>query len=89
LTDAPLIGIAATWMATSESGIARRAVPWARSARVESRITATKTAVKTTSTTIAAHTSDACVVVAATTLSSYAINTTIEATIAPTTCATQ
>ena len=70
LTDAPLIGIAATWIATSVNGIARSAVPWARSALVESRITAMKIAVKTTSTTIAAQTSDACVVVPATTLSS-------------------
>ena len=46
------------------------AVPWARSGLVESRITAMKIAVKTISTTTAAQTSDACVVVVATTLSS-------------------
>ena len=48
-----------------------------------------KSAVKTTSTTIAAQTSDACVVVLATALSSYAMRTTMEAAIAPATCAIQ
>ena len=61
LTEAPLIGIAATWIATSASGIASRAVPRARSLFDDCRITATKSAVNTNSTTIPAQLSPDCV----------------------------
>ena len=88
-TDEPLIGMIATWIATRVNGIARSAVPRTRSLFVDWRITATKTAVIIVSTTIAAQGSLACVVVAATVASSYAISTTSEAAIAPRNCAIQ
>jgi len=69
-TEAPLIGIAATWIARSVSGIARRAVPRVRSLFVDWRITATNSAVIIVSTTIPAQLSGDCVVVAATVESS-------------------
>ena len=88
-TDEPLIGMIATWIASSVSGIARSAVPRDRSLFVDWRMTATKRAVMTTSTTIAAQLSDAWVVVAATASSLKAMRTTSDATIAPATCAIQ
>ena len=88
LTEAPLIGIAATWIATSARGIATRALPRTRSLFDDWRITATKSAEKTNSTTTPAQTSGDCVVVPATAASLKAIRTTSDAAIAPMNCAT-
>ena len=90
LTDAPLIGIAATWIATSVSGIASSAVPWARSLLVECEDHGDEERREDDlDDDRRPSRRDACVVVPATALSSYAISTTSDAAIAPTTCAIQ
>ena len=63
LTEAPLKGIAARWIATSVSGIASRALPKTRCERVDWRMTATKTADSTSSSQNASQVFDAVVAV--------------------------
>jgi hypothetical protein len=89
LTDDPLIWSAATWMATSASGITVSACRPYVSLLVTWRITATNRAVITTSTTMPAQLSPDLVVVRATASLSNATSTTSEAPIAPANCATQ
>ena len=88
-TDEPLIGMIAMWMASSVSGIARSAVGPYVPLFVTRRITHTNSAVITTSTTMPAQLSDACVVVAATASSLNATSTMSDAAIAPRNWATQ